>query len=664
MALREEIIKITVDTKDGIVKINGVTSSLKQAKSEFRAATNAIKGMENGMSQMRNNSGLAGAAVMELGRVASDFNYGIRGIANNLSQFATLFVTLSTNVGGGRNAFLELIKQMRGPLGFLVAIQTGIMFLERFAGQTKKTTEEVDNLNKSLLDQINRLELISGLLDRYGDEGALAADAISLLRMEFKEFDSAFKQLDKNDFKLLIDKDVILEGRDAAVKLKETFLELLKNRTQGNEIQAKLNEKDKETGKLIIGNGQRRIELENKYRQLLRERLKLEEIMKQKGLGDFSEIPTDLELDIDFNEEDALKKLMLIGDKLELNVPLVFDDPEEAIFETRFKFLKKFNKRLGDLSIEDRKEQMKRENEEAVNILNEYYADKLGLEGEDRKRVAQLVSEDIVLQHKYQDELNKINQFFSEKRIGIQKEEVDATKQMNLEAINNFKEMLKSMSDLFSTLAESRRATLEAQIEGIESSTQRQLANENLTEQERYEIRANAEKRKVDLQKQAIKSELRHQQMMLAIKAAELAASINADIIKAKSKIVSESAEAGVSVKAGFGKTLGLGLPKALPMLALYAVQAATIVAGLISAKKQAKQALSSLGTGGVDLGSDPSVSGVSSPTFNVVGSSGVSQIGDIIGSANDKPVKAYVVSEEITNMQQLDQRIVENAGI
>ena len=60
-----------------------------------------------------NKSGLAGATLVELGRTISDMPYGIRGVANNLSQLSTLFVTLISTSGGFKDA-LTVLKQTLG----------------------------------------------------------------------------------------------------------------------------------------------------------------------------------------------------------------------------------------------------------------------------------------------------------------------------------------------------------------------------------------------------------------------------------------------------------------------------------------------------------------------------------------------------------------------
>lgn len=56
---------------------------------------------------------------------------------------------------------------------------------------------------------------------------------------------------------------------------------------------------------------------------------------------------------------------------------------------------------------------------------------------------------------------------------------------------------------------------------------------------------------------------------------------------------------------------------------------------------------------------------GSTAPSFNVVGSSTRNQLAEAVSSAlSDKPVKAYVVSSDVTTSQELDRKIIEGASI
>ena len=65
--------------------------------------------------------------------------------------------------------------------------------------------------------------------------------------------------------------------------------------------------------------------------------------------------------------------------------------------------------------------------------------------------------------------------------------------------------------------------------------------------------------------------------------------------------------------------------------------------------------------SGGSSGSSAPSVQ---PPDFNIIGSTGTNQLADAIGGTTQQPIKAYVVSSEVTSAQELDRNIVESASI
>lgn len=66
---------------------------------------------------------------------------------------------------------------------------------------------------------------------------------------------------------------------------------------------------------------------------------------------------------------------------------------------------------------------------------------------------------------------------------------------------------------------------------------------------------------------------------------------------------------------------------------------------------------------GSVNMGSMPAQT-AQTPSFNIVGQSNVNQLADVIAGQDKKPIKAYVVSNDITTAQSLDRNIVKGATI
>ena len=139
---------------------------------------------------------------------------------------------------------------------------------------------------------------------------------------------------------------------------------------------------------------------------------------------------------------------------------------------------------------------------------------------------------------------------------------------------------------------------------------------------------------------------------------------------KATKTIVSanlDAASSGASVATGFSKTLALGFPAAIPALIGYASAAVGIISSVKSAVGGAKSVASSIGgSGGGGSPSSPSVPSIPSipPSFNVVGASDTNQLASAIGGQSQKPIKAFVVSSDVSTSQELDRNIITEAGI
>lgn len=122
----------------------------------------------------------------------------------------------------------------------------------------------------------------------------------------------------------------------------------------------------------------------------------------------------------------------------------------------------------------------------------------------------------------------------------------------------------------------------------------------------------------------------------------------------------------GTAIATGAAQTAKIGFPQNIPALIGYAAAASGIVGSIASAFKSTKKATSKFGAGG----SAPSISTVkptatsTPPAFNVVGASDTNQLANAIGGQSQQPVKAYVVSNDVTTAQSMDRNIVDGASI
>ena len=116
---------------------------------------------------------------------------------------------------------------------------------------------------------------------------------------------------------------------------------------------------------------------------------------------------------------------------------------------------------------------------------------------------------------------------------------------------------------------------------------------------------------------------------------------------------------------AGANKALSAS-PPPFNFIAAAAVTAAGIanVASITSTPDPTPPAGLSTGGGGGGQSTPAAPAIPSPPAFNVVGQGETSQLADAIGSQSQTPVKAFVVSNDVTTAQGLERNIVEGATI
>jgi hypothetical protein len=140
-----------------INKLREEMQVMDMSSAEYKTATSNMMGMNASMQEGARSTGLAATSAMEFGRVISDAPYGIRGMANNVSQLTSLLFqgARATDAATGKMIGLSgsikgMWTAMMGPLGIMIAIQAVIAAIDFFAGSTKKAAEEADGLSGSM----------------------------------------------------------------------------------------------------------------------------------------------------------------------------------------------------------------------------------------------------------------------------------------------------------------------------------------------------------------------------------------------------------------------------------------------------------------------------------------------------------------------------------
>jgi len=124
-----------------------------------------------------------------------------------------------------------------------------------------------------------------------------------------------------------------------------------------------------------------------------------------------------------------------------------------------------------------------------------------------------------------------------------------------------------------------------------------------------------------------------------------------------------DKASAGTAIAKGTAETAKIGFPQNILPLIGYAATAAGIISSIASAVKSTKTVAASVGGSSGTSGETPKPV-PTPPAFNIVGQSETSQLSETIANQNQKPVQAFVVSNDVTTAQSLQRNIVQGATI
>ncbi len=241
MANKDEIrYTISVDTESGTASVRNLKGQIvatqvpvKQLRNEFGnfaktvnsanfnkfnkelKQTNATIGaLGNSMSGASAASGSASASVLEVGRAISDSNYGIQGMANNLSQLASNLVYTTKTAGGLGKGLKALKSAFLGPLGLIVIVQTVIMLFERMAMQSSKTESELDKLSQATAKGASNLTILKKAIN----DGTISQDELSRsLEKANSEYEGLNLKVDENN-KLTEDSVLAIDRKIEAMR--------------------------------------------------------------------------------------------------------------------------------------------------------------------------------------------------------------------------------------------------------------------------------------------------------------------------------------------------------------------------------------------------------------------------------------------------------------
>jgi len=265
--------------------------------------------------------------------------------------------------------------------------------------------------------------------------------------------------------------------------------------------------------------------------------------------------------------------------------------------------------------------------------------------------------------------LAQVEGFRSEQLINVNsllREQEDLKKEAQEKDLER-EEFLKEFEDQ-KALTEKEKKELELQEKEAEALRELELLEG--TEEQKQQVREFFDGEQEKLEQEELKRKDALEKQKLAITANTLGSL--ADLLGRNSAAGKAAAIAQAIINSYLGFTEVLSSESVIPEpfgSVQKAISAASILAsGLQTVKQITSVQTPNIGGGGMmsggARGSTAAPTPAAPPAFNVVGASDTNQLAEAISGREQKPVKAFVVSSDVSNAQSLDRNIIETASI
>jgi len=719
--MAENIIKtftIRVDTSNGKFEVDGLTQGFVKQETALKSLNKEVQKQNKELGKLVDKSGLAGAAVVEIGRTISDSNYGITAMANNISQLSTLLVTLIATTGGTKNAWDALMKAFKGPLGIIVIFQIIVALIERFAMKQKEASKAVEYFETKLKSQNRELEVyikrindsntsderrndllmematlnedLNLLLnDRNANEEELIrraneyyeiaklkteADLLNkILQDEVRELDGERIKIQKELIRLqreeqyLLDDPILDQSYQGKANLRDIQADIIIQQERLNVLNEDRNiiEEDflavreslNELETRRIANAPKSVSFYEEQISLLKKQRDATALTKEEydSYTGAIKLNEDAIKSITGEEEKSTKKRKGFVSK-----KLLFDDD-----------ILKSEQNVTKQTIHGKEQQLRAESQYQIDLARikfEEYADR------EQDRVDAI--EDPKLRAKAQVKADKsiAESRDSLSRFIIQKSEETSTR-INLLRINDLQKARLAQADFMDAEAEALLSfnALMATNELDRIASERLLNDEehkNKLDKIDEEIAARklAKQSYVDLEEEKTNEVNEYERQQTKFKEKEE---------KTKLAIANQVGQAIIGI-AGEGSAVGKAVAVAMAIMntkeAITAAlgakpygpwNIAQAVAVGAFGMQQVKEIMATKLPVGADGGGGGAASvSVAAPDFNVVGQGAGSQLAGVVGSRFGEPIKAYVLSSDVSSAQELDRKIDSTATI
>lgn len=660
--LRQTMVIVGLEKR--LEAITKTTSDVTLAQKKTAQSTRELSKLQENQAR---SAGLAGAAAFELGRTISDLPFGIVAVTNNISQLGTLFAALVANAKGVKNAFSLLLSQLLGPAGILVAFQAVTSLITVFAQKSNRAKSEVQDLTKSLLEQ--RTELL--LLRKELAQENLTEEERAIILERQK---TAVNDLAEAVRLGLIDRarelEILREIDGITEKRREISREDVKNAEANLAITDRIKELEADRARILaeqeeerrrrlptltaeqaaemeLGFSQRIEEINNKIAQQEEKSLivnaRKNELNKQiqettRALN--AEVTALVQSQRESNESSEEEQLAIEGTIDFINQQISAIEDQRNAFATTTEEIKAYNEQIDIL-------------EGSLRILTEgrpVQVSKLLDITQQGPAFGQNLLEQIEAIIPDSDEMTnylsaKISGDASKAIIDSMLAKMDSAEEMARRA-EMISKIASSLGDILQAQADREIAIEKNKTTALNDQLRRRLANEQLSAEQRDKINQQISRNDaalVEKQNEIAKKQFERDKALKIVMA--LGDTASTALRAYASQIVPFDPKSVVRAKIAAGIATAFGLAQVAALSRLKYTERALPSPNLVA-------------NGGGTTES-------STPAFNVVGQSTRNQVAEAVGLAlGDQPLKAYVVSSDVTTAQELERKIVEGASI
>ena len=660
-------------------------TAIRQIQSSKKTVSEGVANSAMGLDQMKTTAGLSGAIVTEMGRTISDAPYGLKGMGNNISQLSSLFGMFAVNVKkSGRTmkqGFKQLGSSLMGPIGIVTALQLIVALIQsgafdKLADWFSSITPRIKLLGDVFKDASKQAGDLIGTFEIYARTLTDSTSTVEEKEAALKKLNEEYPEFNAS---ILLDK----ENTEAADKARKEYIKTLRAQAISQAAMTKFQESQVKIVDLQLKQELKALNLGFKdmdelNKKAASEEERIDKIKLGKKKANESQLLVRLRKIQDLNKEeiDEEKKKQDILENL-ITVETGKGDPKDPkVFKAKelelAKLREQFSQEAKQNEILTDRERVKREGDFAkadLEITRKSFVDKEKARLKHFQKGKDLSQEQIdTIESQAKAETDLVITEI-DKRTAAEMAAIDAIEGRRAESAF---QSWQTQSLINNEQGDAQNAQRKAQF--FNGAVTEQIMQAELDEVN-YENKKNQLNRSLDATEKDSGERLKIQGQLIRLDKDRGDQVVDNDqkVQNAKLKLANRGAAVLADI---LGKETKAGKAVAATMATINTYQAVSnalkfgktpykyVDAGITAAQgfMQVKNILST--TGPKTSGGGTGAASVQPPDFNIIGSTGTNQLAEAIGSTTQEPIKAYVVSSEVTSAQELDRNIEESASI